>query len=254
MNVESEIKVRERSFHDDRFSNVRDPREKLTKYYSITTDSKNCYRQLIESHLTKNSNVLEYGCGTADDVEFYKALGCHYYGIDISSEAIRRAEERAKANGLLAKYFVGDAENTNFEPNSFDVVFGSGILHHLNLGNSIKELSRILDRKGRCVFLEPLGHNLIINLFRYFTPKSRSADEHPLVDKDVEAMKIYFRKVDVTYFYCFSLGAVLFRNSSLFGKVYGGLSAIDKYLMKRFSWFGKYCWICVICLSEPRKA
>ena len=50
-----------------------------------------------------------------------------------------------------------DAEHTNFPDNSFDVVTGSAILHHLNIENCYQELHRILKKDGHAVFKEPMG-------------------------------------------------------------------------------------------------
>ena len=44
--------------------------------------------------------------------------------------------------------------------------------------------SENLPSKGNLIFIEPLGTNPIINLYRKLTPKSRSKDEHPLINKD----------------------------------------------------------------------
>ena len=53
------------------------------------------------------------------------------------------------------------------------------IKHHLNLNKSLKELNRILKKGGIMLFAEPMATNPIINIYRKFTPKARSADEHP---------------------------------------------------------------------------
>ena len=43
----------------------------------------------------------------------------------------------------------------SFADNSFDVVFGSSILHHLDFDKSLKEIFRVLKPGGRMVFAEP---------------------------------------------------------------------------------------------------
>lgn len=42
------------------------------------------------------------------------------------------------------------------------------------------------------MFFEPLGHNLLINLYRRLTPELRTEDEHPLVACDLERLVNYF--------------------------------------------------------------
>ena len=54
----------------------------------------------------------------------------------------------------------------------------------MQIEKCLDEIHRILKSKGNLIFIEPLGTNPIINLYRKLTPKSRSKDEHPLINKD----------------------------------------------------------------------
>ncbi len=107
-----------------------------------------------------------------ESADFHSTPGCEFYGLDISPEAIKKAEAAARELGFNATCLVADAENTTLEGDSFDVIIGSGILHHLNLDNALAELRRITRKSGCCVFTEPLGYNPMINLFR--TPLKNS--------------------------------------------------------------------------------
>ena len=177
----NDSKARERAFHDARFKEAVDPRHRLAKYYAVTAISTALFRQLVAEGAKPGHNFLEYGCGTGGDFAFYKQLGCNVHGIDISSEAIVKAQAQAALHGMVANYSVQDAESTQFPDGTFDLVAGQGILHHLDLERSLSELARITKSTGTCVFSEPLGHNPLINLFRKLTPKLRTPDEHPLV-------------------------------------------------------------------------
>lgn len=251
-NAELSVKDREREFHDQRFAHDVDPRSVLGKYYSITDESKEYYRNQIRAAVPEGGRVLEYGCGNiVGSIDFYKSLKCDLYGIDLSAEAIKKAEAAATANDFPSTYLVADAENTGLEGRSFDLVMGTGILHHLDIDKSMAELSRLIKPNGCCVFFEPLGHNPAINLFRALTPKFRSPDEHPLHASDLETMRRYFRRIDVSYFHCFNLMAVAFRRTPLFQWAARSLSQLDARLVRNHSWFRKYCWICVIRMSEP---
>jgi SAM-dependent methyltransferase len=253
IDIQSAVKERERGFHDQRYGSEVDPRSQLEKYYSITHESQEVFRKLVTGSLTENSRLLEYGCGMGESADFHSTLNCEFYGIDISPEAIKKADETARQLGFNATYLVADAENTALEEDSFDVIIGSGILHHLNLDNALAELSRITKKSGYCVFTEPLGYNPFINLFRRLTPKLRSSDEHPLMTDDFQKMEQYFGKVDVFYFHFFSFVAVMFLKTPFFERVRRRMAMLDDYLVRNMSWFGKYCWICVVRLSDPLK-
>lgn len=115
-------------------------------------------------------------------------------GIDISSRRVSEANslierENLKANATVIKM---NAENLEFPDESFDLVVGMAILHHLDLELVLPEISRVLKENGEAIFLEPLGGNPIINYYRKRTPDLRTPDEHPLVEKDFEIIYTYF--------------------------------------------------------------
>lgn len=249
--IDEAVKDRERQFHDERFGAALDPRSHLDKYYSVTDQAKFLYRETIRRSSLKGGRLLEYGCGTGEELSFYKGLNREFFGIDISSEAIRRATEIAKAADFQAKYLVADAEQTDFDPAFFGTIFGSGILHHLDVDKAARELSRLTSADGECVFFEPMGHNPLINLFRAMTPKLRTPDEHPLLAGDFEIMRRYFADVHVTYFCLTSLLAVPFRGTSLFAKLNRSLSTLDESLFQRSEAIARWSWICVIRMSKP---
>ena len=87
-------------------------------------------------------------------------------------------------------------ENTKLSSNYFDIIYGVGILHHLNLNKTVKEIERLLKKNGSLIFIEPLGTNPFINLYRKLTPNSRSKDEHPLTFNDIRYFKGLFGGFD----------------------------------------------------------
>src|SRR3546814_16824046 len=72
-----------------------------------------------------------------------------------------------------------NAEAMTFPDDSFDLVFGSGIIHHLDIDRAFGEIARVLRPGGRAVFIEPLGLNPAIELYLRFTPSARTPDEPP---------------------------------------------------------------------------
>jgi SAM-dependent methyltransferase len=82
-----------------------------------------------------------------------------FTAIDISDVAVQETAKAAGANGIAGTYLLMNAEETAFADNSFDLVCGSSILHHLNLNKACAEIRRILRADGCAVFIEPLRHN-----------------------------------------------------------------------------------------------
>ncbi|MDH7516107.1 MAG: class I SAM-dependent methyltransferase, partial [Bacteroidota bacterium] len=128
-----------------------------------------------------------------------------------------------------------------FPDEAFDLVCGSAILHHLDLGNALPELRRVLKPGGSAVFFEPLGTNPFINFFRRLTPRYRVAGEHPLRRGDLERIRAVFPRAHFTHFHFLSLLAVPFRRMPWFRSVHGFLERVDRALfcfapLKRFAW------------------
>ena len=253
VNINGNIKEREKKYHDRVFREENESREKTKIFYSIGSPSLKYYLNRLKNIIGPNKNVLEYGCGAGGDLELYKSTGSNLYGIDISSVAISLAQKKSNKLKIKSHYFLADAEKTGLKNNYFDAIVGNAIIHHLNINNAMSELSRIIKPNGKCIFQEPMGHNPIINLYRYLTPHMRTPDEHPILKRDFDIMKKYFDKIEVKYFYLFSLSALAFRRTILFDIIYKSLTKLDEILINILPWIGKYSWVSVIILSKPIK-
>ena len=193
----TEINLREKKFHNNLQSKSKGRFENIfyKALYSMYEDF-NAYT----SQKSKNKIVLDYGCGIGSVTQKIATLKpSKLFGIDISEISISKAIENAKNLNLQINYSVDNCEETKFKAETFDLVFGSGILHHLDLEKSVVEINRILKKEGEMVFLEPLGANPLINFYRKLTPKSRSEDEHPFLKKDFNFINSLFKQVTVKY-------------------------------------------------------
>ena len=155
---------REKLYHDQRYRNISNIRQPIKKYYSIHHCVRQYFYSLIDLY-SRNKKLLEVGCGDGSETNKYLQYVKLYIGIDISSEGISKALQNINKNISGVQYHVMNVEKTTFEDNSFDVITGMGILHHLNLEKTYSELSRIIHNNGRIIFIEPLGHNPIISIY-----------------------------------------------------------------------------------------
>ena len=226
----TEINLREKQFHNKLQSKKKGRFENIfyKALYNIYEDFSSCiYKK------SKKKIVLDYGCGIGNITEkIISSNPVKLVGIDISEVSINKAIENAKNSNYQIEYSVDNCEKTRFKEKTFDLVFGSGILHHLNLEISLTEINRILKIDGEMVFIEPIGTNPLINLYRKLTPRSRSVDEHPFVKKDFNLLNSLFKNVNVKYYGFFTLVFFLFyRNpqKSLFFKI---LCKLDYYFFK----------------------
>lgn len=175
-------KRREAEFHDLRYSD--DQRAGLTVLYE-GADFKQAYSDLVVRR-AKRKTVLELGCGLGNLGLTLASQGAQVVPIDISFEAARQSQTLGGADVIQAPV-VGDAEKTPFFDGAFDLVIGSGIVHHLDIGKLLPEVRRLLSENGEAIFMEPLGTNPFINAFRKLTPRMRTVDERPLTRSDLRA-------------------------------------------------------------------
>lgn len=238
---------REKKFHDERYTDNR--RERISSVYRLTEDVKEIYRNLVMRYCSLGSG-LEYGCGTGELSLELAANGARVVGIDISPVAVEAARFKAKELNISADFAVEDAERMSFTNKSFDVVFGSGILHHLNLSKSLREVKRVLRSGGHAVFFEPMGHNPLINLFRRITPSLRSVDEHPLTSSDLEHIRHLFPACRFRFFHFLTLFALPFMGLPIFHSVVGLLSKADDRLFLVFPSLRRLSWIVLIELIK----
>ncbi len=240
---------KERRFHNQR---LRGPAERAAdKYYSITRASMDRYLTAL-SRDARGKRVLEYGCGPGSYAFHLARRGARVTGIDISEVAIRRAKEKAarEVPGDVT-FRVMNAEALEFADDSFDVICGKAILHHLDLGRCYSELARTLKPDGRACFIEPMGHNPLINMYRRLTPGLRTEDEHPLVMPDLALARRYFGLVETEFFHLSSILAVPFRGGRVFSYVLGGLETVDRLLFAVVPFAKRLGWTCVMSLGEP---
>ena len=148
----------------------------------------------MEAHLDAASGgrVLDLGCGRGERSVDLLARGARVDGIDISPVYVAQAERAAEAAGHDPSQFAfvaGDAHHLPYEDQTFDLVVGDGILHHLDLDEALGEVHRVLKPGGRALFREPLLDNPLLKLFRALTPKARTEDELPLSGADLRQIE-----------------------------------------------------------------
>lgn len=229
----------EKEFHDDVFS--QNKRSAVKKYYSITDERVSDFISIINRD-NKNAHFLEIGCGPTNISESILENNGNFYGIDLSKVAVEQSYNQLNGQYKTPpRFLMMDAENLGFNSNTFDVICGGGILHHLNIERAMDEIVRVLRPGGKAVFAEPLGHNIFINFYRNFTPAMRTEDEHPLLLSDIKLMGNYFEKFTVHYYYMLTFASLLFKKTKLFLPLKKVLFKIDRFLfshtpLKRWAW------------------
>jgi SAM-dependent methyltransferase len=245
----------ERQFHDRRFAIEEadapdDPRRTARKYYEAAQAGPAAYRAAVR--VPPGTRVLEYGCGVGSESFDLAAAGANVTAIDISPVALRLAAQEAARRGLMIEFREMNAEVLDFPDATFDLVCGSAIVHHLDLDRAVPEIARVLRPGGRAVFLEPLGHNPLINWYRRRTPEMRTPDEHPLLVRDLEQMAKPFAAMRTQHFELFSLAAAPLLHIPGVRRLTPLLSALDRLLLRFVAPVRRHAWTVLIELEAPR--
>jgi SAM-dependent methyltransferase len=226
---ETDLRVsREKEFHDRRFS-TNDGHRREDKFYRALHDLEQDFLRVVYA-FGRGSDVLDYGCGSGErTVAIAQDLGAKSItGIDISPTAVTLGQALTVQAAIKPDFSVDNCENTSLPPDRFDLIYGNGIIHHLDTKRSVVELQRILKPGGHIVFYEPLGTNPLINLYRRLTPNSRSPDEHPLLSHDLNVIRDNFSDVQLKHYGLLTVAALPFYKKPEKSFVYRLAARLDR--------------------------
>ena len=132
----SEQNQREKEFHNELQSQSRGRFENI--FYKAIFNSNIDFFKFLELNAI-NSKVLDFGCGIGSSLEkVIKFSPKKVTGIDISEVSILKAKKKVKESETVIELLVDNCEQTKFNSNNFDIVYGTGILHHLNMSMKLK--------------------------------------------------------------------------------------------------------------------
>ncbi len=138
-------------------------KEQIEKYQQLIRDEE---WKWLKQEIPENSKFLDVGCGSGYTMQMASEdLNCECTGVD--------PEPGAHGVGRFLKSIIKDeiilkgfAENLPLENNSFDVVFSSHVLEHVNdEQQSLKEMKRVLKDGGLLIIGMPTAKMAFINFF-----------------------------------------------------------------------------------------
>jgi len=99
--------------------------------------------------------ALEIGCGTGlFSRKVFDLTGARIKAVDLSPELLLIARNSLEQRTGI-EFTEEDAMHLSSKDCTFDVVFGSSILHHMVFDAALREILRVLKKRGRMVFAEP---------------------------------------------------------------------------------------------------
>ncbi len=261
---------REAEFHD-RWAAEIDPATTLVdETFTAVTALENAWILELFGDLT-GKRILDYGCGAAEAGIFFAKQGASVVGVDVSGGMLEAAKKMAAHHGVSIETRQVSGPGIPAENAEFDLIYGNGVLHHIDLSAAIPELARVTRPTGIGCFIEPLSYNPIIELYRHIAKTVRTPDEHPLSFADIRRFESHFEDVSHREFWLLSLAvfAKFFlidrahpSKERYWKKIYTdaqrnawwfkSLPRIDDAILKRVPGLGRMCWNTVIRVARPR--
>ena len=121
----------------------------------------------------KGKRILEVGMGLGKFSVFLAKQGAEVTGIDIGENLVKFANELARVNDVKCNFINSSITNLDLDFESFDIIIGLFVLHHLKEENVLKaffNFNRILQSNGKAIFVEPVENSRIFNFLQNLIP------------------------------------------------------------------------------------
>jgi len=118
-----------RRFYDEAPFPGYPPRDNLGAFRARAERSR--FALLLDAAIPSDAHVVEVGCGTGQMSLYLAHTDRVVVGVDISRAALRLGQDAARRFGITSVRFVEtDLHQPGLKPESFDVVYSAGVLHH----------------------------------------------------------------------------------------------------------------------------
>jgi ubiquinone/menaquinone biosynthesis C-methylase UbiE len=207
--------------------------------------------------------VCDFGCGWGLSACQFALRGALTYAFDISPANIAVAKRAAQINKIERKVFlqVMQAECLSYKDNFFDYVFGTGVLHHIDIAAAAYELRRVLKPGGTAVFLEPLGENALLEWARRHPWRSsahgHSADEVSFRYADIDKLRKEFSDISYRELGLLSVVKSVCRRLEVgmvavprWQRALAHLTKVDEFLIDRMRWIRPWAQYIVVSMKK----
>jgi SAM-dependent methyltransferase len=266
----AERRRRESEFHDRQASDLDKAAILVDETFTSATAAENQH-VLQQFGDVRGKRILDYGCGLAEGGIYLAKLGASVVGVDVSERMLAAARELAGQHGVEIETRLVSSARIPAADGEFDLVYGNGVLHHVDLDTAVPELARVMGPQARGCFIEPLPYNPVINVYRRMADQVRTVDEIPLRFEDIERFRSHFGQLSHREFWLLTLSVFLkfflvdrvhpnrerywkkiYTDAAAVAPFYAPLARVDRWLLDRVPLLRRLCWVTVITVGLPR--
>lgn len=155
--------------------------DKISRVYDISrsANSETIERLIRLLNATRNSFLLDMGCGTGNYAAALQQVAGNVTGIDISMSMIQQAQAKFPSLWLVC----GDATHLPFDSETFDGAFAVQVLHHVRDKEAfLREANRVI-KKQACIAIHSCSHKQMQTFwFYHYFPKGLELDLRRIPD------------------------------------------------------------------------
>jgi ubiquinone/menaquinone biosynthesis C-methylase UbiE len=259
---------REEIFHDNWADSINIDDVIVDELFEASTSPEN---RIIIKKIgdIKDKKILELGCGAGEASVYFAKKGAKVTAIDISKGMLEVVHKVAQKHKVSLSTKQSYSDNIDCADETFDIVYASNLLHHVNILDTLKEVTRVLKKGGLFVSWDPIAHNPMINIYRRMATNVRTADEHPIKMKQLKLFSKYFSNIETEVTWLFTLWIFvkfyfidkIHPNEERYWKkiltehkkletIYYNLEKLDKFVLKFLPFLKRYCWNIVIIAKK----
>ncbi len=112
---------------------IRDDYDLIAEEWNLSRNRASKLKTNLIDEIKPETKVLDIGCGNALMMSFVLEKSAFYFGLDISKNLIKIAEEKyaKEVKNKKAKFVDGQATKLPFENKKFDFIISFAVLHHI---------------------------------------------------------------------------------------------------------------------------
>ncbi len=125
-----------------------------------------------------SGRLLEVGCGIGVDSIRLARCGFEVTALDLTESAIQVARRFAEDRAAGIDFRVGNAEDLEFEDETFDAAYAFGVLHHTpQVAQAVAELRRVL-KPGGTAYVMLYHRNSLVNFAHWLFRLPYESPQH----------------------------------------------------------------------------